>query len=106
VNSTTISAAHPDDALRVHAVERLVHDQRRRVAEHRSGDPEALAHPQRVAACLASCGLPESDQFCHRIDPADGQPLGSGDPQQVVAPAAARLRRARVQQRANVPHRM
>ena len=45
--------ADPDDPLGVHAVERLVQDQHRRVAEHGGGDPEPLAHPERVAARLA-----------------------------------------------------
>ena len=48
--------AHPDDALGVHAVERLVQHQHRRVAEQRRGDARA------AAACPAStrppCGGP------------------------------------------------
>ena len=44
--------AHPGDALGVHAVERLVHHQHRRVAEQRGGDAEALAHAEGVAARL------------------------------------------------------
>ena len=45
-------AAHPDDALGVHAVERLVEHQHRRVAEQRRGDAEPLPHAERVAARL------------------------------------------------------
>ena len=39
-------AAHPGDALGVHAVERLVHHQYRGVAEQRGGDAEALPHAE------------------------------------------------------------
>ena len=46
-------AAHPHDALRVHAVERLVEHQHRRVAEQRGGDAEPLPHAERVPARLA-----------------------------------------------------
>ena len=47
-------AAHPHDALRVQAVERLVQHQHRRVAEQRRRDAEPLPHAERVAAGLAA----------------------------------------------------
>lgn len=43
-------AAHPQDDLRIHAVERLTHYQHRRVAHHRRGDPHPLPRAQRCQA--------------------------------------------------------
>ncbi len=63
-------AAHPDDALRVHAVERLVHQQHRRVAEHRRSDPQALPHAEGVATGLSPRGRPEPDEVDDLVDPA------------------------------------
>ena len=63
--------ADPADALRVEAVDRLVEDQRRRVAEQRGGDAEPLPHAEREAAGpLAGhlrAGRPAS---MHLVDPA------------------------------------
>ena len=42
--------ADPQHALGVEAVDRLVEDERGRVAEQRGGDAEALAHAEREAA--------------------------------------------------------
>ena len=62
--------AHPVDARRVEAVGGLVEDQHARVAEQCVGDPEALAHPERVvlepAPCLDRC---QGDQLQHLVDP-------------------------------------
>ena len=41
---------HPEHALGVEAVDGLVEEERRRVAEHGRGDAEALAHAEREAA--------------------------------------------------------
>src|ERR1700733_11471982 len=41
---------HPDDALGVHAVVRLVEDQHWRVAQQRRGDAQPLPHAEGVAA--------------------------------------------------------
>ena len=43
-------SADPADALGVEAVDRLVEEQHRRVAEQRGGEPEPLAHAEREAA--------------------------------------------------------
>jgi hypothetical protein len=98
--------AHPDDALGVHAVERLVQHQHRRVAEQRGGDAEPLPHAEGVAARLApDRGLPGRPAR-HLIDPAGRQALGVGQPQQVVAGGPARLQRGGVQQRPDVAERV
>ncbi len=60
-------AAHPDDALGVHAVERLVQHQHRRIAEQRCRDAEPLAHAQGIAA------RPVPD---HRLQARLGRPPG------------------------------
>ena len=67
-------AAHPDDALGVHAVERLVEHQHRRVAEHRGGDAQPLPHAQRVAARLAPGRRFQPGLAEHLVDPAGGRP--------------------------------
>ena len=79
--------AHPHDALGVHAVERLVEHEHRRVAEQRRGDAEPLPHAQRVAAGLAPGGLLQAGLLDHLVDPPGAQALGVGQPQQVVAGA-------------------
>ena len=99
-------AAHPDDALGVQAVERLVEHQHRRVAEQRGGDAEPLAHAERVAAGLAPRRRLQAGLLEHLVDPAGGQALGVGQPEQVVAGGAAGLQRAGVEQRADVAQRV
>jgi hypothetical protein len=99
-------ALHPDDALGVHAVVRLVEDQHRRVAEQRGRDAQPLPHAEGVPAGLAAGGGLQAGQRDHLIDPAGRQALGVGEPQQVVAAAAAGLQRARVQQRPDVGERV
>ena len=87
--------AYPDDPFGVHAVERLVHDHHRRVAEHGRGDAETLTHAQRVAAGLAAGRRAEADELDHLVDPARGQSLGARHPQQVVASGPAGLQGGR-----------
>ena len=50
--------------------------------------PEPLAHAERVAARLAPAAGSRPDLADHLVDPAGGQALGAGQPQQVVAGAA------------------
>ena len=97
--------AHPDDAFGVHAVERLVHHQHRRVAEHRRRDAEPLPHAQRVAARLPPRRGLQPGLLDDRVDAAGVQALGVGQPQQVVAGGPAGLQRGRVQQRSDVGQR-
>ena len=98
---------HPGDALGVHAVERLVHHQ------HRAGRRAGRRRCPGAGACRASSRRPcacrtaaEAGQREHLIDPPRGEALGVGEPQQVVAGAAARLQRGRVEQRAEVAERV
>jgi hypothetical protein len=102
----TEEGPHPGDALRVHAVERLVHHEDGRVAEQRRGDAEALPHAQRVAAGLPLGNVGEASQSEHLIDPPGGEALGVGQPEQVVAGASPGLERGRVEQRAEVAQRV
>jgi len=82
----------------VHAVERLIHHQHRRVTEHGGGDPQPLPHAQGVPARLPPDHRLQARLLDHRIDPPGGQALRMGQPQQVVAGGAAGLQRGRVQQ--------
>ena len=99
-------AAHPHDALGVHAVERLVHHQRRRVAEQRGGDAQPLPHAQREPARAPPGRLAQSGLLDHRVDPGGVQALGVRQPQQVVAGGAAGLQRAGVQEGADMAQRI
>ncbi len=54
--------ADPADALGVEPVGRLVEDHRVRVAEQHAGEPEPLAHAERVAADLALGDLGQPDE--------------------------------------------
>ena len=67
-------AAHPHDALGVHAVERLVQHQHRRVAEQRGGDAQPLAHAEGVTARLPPGGLLQPGLADHLVDPAGVRP--------------------------------
>ena len=66
--------AQPADALRVEAVGGLVEDQHARVAEQRRGEPEALAHAERVLARPAVGGVVELDEPQHLVDARRGSP--------------------------------
>jgi hypothetical protein len=99
-------AAQPDDPFWVHAVERLVEHQRRRVPEQRRRDAEPLPHAKRVAAGRAVGHRREPGDLEHLAGPFGGQALGKGQPSQMVAGGAAGLQRASVKQRPGVPHRV
>jgi len=99
-------AAHPDDALGIQAVERLVEHEHRRVAQHRGGEAEPLPHAEGVAAGLAPDRGPQASCVDDLVDPFGVQALGVRQPQQVVAGGAARLQRGGVQQRPDVAQRV
>ena len=85
--------AHPRDALGIEAVGRLVEDQHARVAEQRLGDPEPLAHAERVGAhALLGGRLREPDVLHQLVDaPAlDAEHL-RGQRQRLAAAAAGVL---------------
>ena len=72
----------------------------------RRGDPQPLPHAERVAARLAPGRRLQAGLLDHLVDPPRGQALRVGQPQQVVAGAAARLQRGGVQQRPDVAQRV
>src|ERR1700722_199799 len=87
------------------AVQRLDENQYRRVAEHRSGDPEPLPHAQRVAPRLAPGRLLQAALRDDLVNPPRAQALGVSQPQQVVTAGPARLPRGRVEQGAHLGER-
>ena len=61
--------AHPADALGVQAVDRLVEDDDRRVAEQRDGDAQPLAHAEGERADPLAGHRRQADQVEHLVDP-------------------------------------
>jgi len=98
--------AYPHDALGIHAVERLVHHQHRRITEERGGDPQPLPHAKGEPAGLAPDRGAQPGLLHDLVDPFGVQALGVGQPQQVVAGAPARLQRGGVQQRPDMAQRV
>ena len=68
-------AADPPDALRVEAVDRLVEQQHRRVAEQRAGDAEPLPHAEREAAGPPAGHGGEADRSSTSSTRRPGRPL-------------------------------
>ena len=77
--------AQPHDALGVHAVERLVEQQHRGVAEHGRGHPEPLPHAQGVAARPAAGDRGEPGELEDLADAGRRKALGGREPPQVAA---------------------
>ena len=97
--------AHPEHALGVEAVDGLVEEQRRRVAEHRRGDAEPLAHAEREAADpLARDRLEagELDDLAHALL---AEAVRGGHREEVVLGGAAGVHGLRVEQRADLAER-
>ena len=69
---------HRQALARVHAVERLVQDQGRRIMHERGGHLDPLPHPLRVAADRPFGGVAQLDH----VDRAIGGRLGIGHPRQ------------------------
>ena len=95
--------AHPAHALRVQAVERLVEQQHRRIAEQRGGDAEPLLHAQGEPADPRPCRVGQAHLRQHLVDPARGTPLLRRQRSQVGRGAAATVHVMGVEQRADVP---
>ena len=68
--------------------------------------PSRCRMPREYPPGLPPRGGLQAGLLDHRIDPPGVEALGVGQPQQVVARAAARLQRARVQQRPDVGQRV
>ncbi|CAI7979561.1 hypothetical protein FRAHR75_650004 [Frankia sp. Hr75.2] len=98
--------AHPHDALRVHAVERLVEQERRWVAEQRGGDPEPLPHAEREAAGPAPGDRPQAGLIENLVDAPGGEALRVGEPEEMAAGGPAGLQRRGVEQGADVAQRV
>ena len=81
--------AHLVHAGRIEPVDRLVEDQQLRVAQQRARDPQALLHPERVAAEAVVAARREADQvqqpgnLAHVVPGhrrQHGEVLGAGQP--------------------------
>src|SRR5579875_327892 len=103
----TQQSAHPAHPLGIQAVGRLVEDQQLRVAEQGVGDPQPLAHAERVLAdALARRGLVEPDELQHLVHARVGnaeQLRGAGEG---LPAAAAAVGGGGVDQDAHVPARV
>ena len=97
--------ADPLDAFGVETVDRLVEQQRCRVAEQRGGDAEPLAHPEREPAGAAVGDVGEADEVEDLVDPPTVDVVRIGQPAQVVPSAASRMHRLGLEQGADVAER-
>jgi hypothetical protein len=90
--------AHPEDALGVEAVDRLVEEQHLGVAEQGGGDAEPLAHAEGEALGALLGHVLEADHTEYLVHPAgrDARQLGQG--QQVAAGGPAAVHRLGVEQ--------
>ncbi|ELS56589.1 putative Nodulation ABC transporter NodI [Streptomyces viridochromogenes Tue57] len=93
---------HPEDALGVEAVDRLVEQQHLRVAEQRGGDAEALAHAEREALGALPGHVLETDHAQHLVHPPGRDAGQLGQTQQVVAGRPAAVHGLGVQQGADL----
>ena len=94
--------AQPAHAFRVEPVCRLVEDQQLGVAEQRGGEPEPLAHAERVPLDAAASRRVELDQPQHLLDPrVAADPTARAERAQVVAARAARVEVGRLEHRAD-----
>ncbi len=94
--------AHPLDALRVKAVDRLVEHHGVGIAEQRRGDPEALSHAERERAGALARDLVESDHLDQLAHPGAADPVRLRERQQVVVGGPPGVDRARLEQRADL----
>ncbi|EOY50370.1 hypothetical protein SLI_5662 [Streptomyces lividans 1326] len=94
--------AHPVDALRVEAVDRLVEEQHLGVAEQRGGDAEPLAHAEGEALGTPLGHVLEAHHAEHLVHPAGRDAGQLGEAQQVVAGGPPAVHRLGVQERPDV----
>ena len=92
---------HLVDPLRVESVGRLVEDQHRRIAQQGAGKAEALSHPERVGTDPTISRIFEPHELEHLVHPVQVDPVGIGEDPQMVAPAATRMERVGLQERAD-----
>ena len=97
--------ADPQHAFGVQAVDRLVEQQDRRVAEQRGGDAQPLGHAEREAAGSPAGRAAQPDQVQHLIHPGWADAVARRQAQQVIAGAAPAVERLSLQQRAGLEQR-
>ena len=97
--------AQPADPLRIETVRGLVEDQHLGIAEQPGGQPEPLAHSERVALHAPSGRGGELDELEDLVDAFSGNPGGGGEHAQVVAPRPSGMRVERLQDRADLADR-
>ena len=79
--------ADPADALGVEAVGGLVEDDRVRVAEQHAGQPEPLAHAERVGAQPLAGDRRQADRLEHLVDPRScGRPFDAASQRRWLRP--------------------
>ena len=104
VGEAAQQAAHPAHALGIEAVGGLVEDQDLRVAEQRVGEPEALAHAERVLAdAPAGRRLVEADELQQLVDAPRRHAHGLGGDGERLAAAAPGVLGRGVEQDADAP---
>jgi hypothetical protein len=98
--------AHPEDALRVQAVDRLVEQEHLRVAEEGGCDAEPLSHAEGEAARALLRHLAQPDEVEYLVDPSPLDRVGLRDPDQMVVRAAPAVQSAGLEQRADLVQRV
>ena len=93
---------HPEDALGVEAVDRLVEEQHLGVAEERGGDSEPLAHAEREALGALFRHVLEADDTQHLVHAAGRDTGQLGEAQEVVAGVPATVHGLGVEERADL----
>src|SRR4029450_1591213 len=91
------------DAVGVQPVDGLVEQHDGGVAEQGGGNPQLLAHPQRVRFGPPSGDAVQADQAQDLLDPGPGDPVAARQGEQVVVGATAWVDRPRGQQRPDAP---
>ena len=97
--------AHPQDALGVEPVDRLVEEQDARVAEKRRGDAQALAHPEGELPGPATGHAFQAHLSEHLVHPGPRDRVGLGQCQQVVVGGATGVDGLGLEQGADLPQR-
>ena len=96
----------PDDSGDVRAVGRLVEQQDRWIADQGSGDPDSLAHAQRVAVDGLIGDGGEADGVQHLLDPIVTDPAERANHRKVPARGVAAGERVVVEVDAQVAYRL
>jgi len=98
--------AEPVHAGRIEAVRGLVEDQQLRIAEQRGGQPQALAHPERVGAHGPVRRVGQLDERQNFLHAGDVDARRQRQSEQVIAPRPAGVEVVGLQQGAHAPARL